>query len=121
MKPKPCWLFFTGRDTWVTIAPTIYYPRSVSDPKHYPEVIVHESVHLQRQEAVGLTRWLLKYIFSRRFRFDEEILAIRAQLHVLPVAYRLEAIQSFAKQLSGFQYFWAASEKDVIAALGDCL
>ncbi len=95
----------------------IYYPKTVADPKRYPEVIAHESVHLQRQKAVGRTRWLLKYIFSRKFRFNEEVLAIRAQLTALSPAYRPQVIESYADQLSSWHYLWAASRKDVVAGL----
>lgn len=40
----------------------------------------HERVHLAQQARYGKWKWLLKYHTDRRFRFDQEIEAYRAQV-----------------------------------------
>ena len=47
-----------------------------------PSVIVHENVHLKRQDGKP-DQWYESYIRDPKFRFGEELLAYRAQYHFL--------------------------------------
>lgn len=46
-------------------------------PQH---LIIHETVHLERQKEMGADKWVDKYLTDKEFRLNEEILAYREQL-----------------------------------------
>lgn len=43
------------------------------------DVLAHELVHLERQKLIGVDVWWDKYINDEKFRFNEELLAYKAQ------------------------------------------
>ena len=46
-----------------------------------PDLLEHEKVHLQRQrhsKVIGIF-WIARYVLSRKFRLNEEVLAYKAQ------------------------------------------
>jgi hypothetical protein len=43
-------------------------------------VLAHEMVHIERQQAMGTTKWLFKYLTNRQFRYQEEVEALKIQL-----------------------------------------
>ncbi len=43
------------------------------------DLVVHESVHLERQKEIGVEIWWDHYLNEEQFRFREEVLAYRAQ------------------------------------------
>jgi hypothetical protein len=101
MKPKPWWLFFTPGGFWVTLYPTIYYPKGC-DPQAMPKVVAHERVHLEQQQAMGLWSWLLRYCLMPKFRLSQEAEAIAAeQPNEL-------TIEWYARALASWRYLWAA-------------
>ena len=106
LKPKPWWLFFTGPGVWVTLSPNIYQPRGAA----YSERIVqHELVHLHRQRALGLGRWLFRYVTSRSFRLSEEAMAFKHELRFcVDAAHRDHVVEQAARQLAWFNYWFAA-------------
>lgn len=57
-----------------------YYPYiHVYRGKLSPDLIVHETTHLERQKEIGVDVWWNEYVNSEQFRFKEELLAYRAQ------------------------------------------
>ena len=62
-----------GRRFWITLDPVIYYPLDV-DPESpaHETTIRHELVHIRQQRQRGLTPWLIKYVGSARFRYEQE-------------------------------------------------
>ena len=36
-------------------------------------VMLHEELHLREQKEMGTIKWLLKYLFSKSFRYDAEL------------------------------------------------
>lgn len=99
IKPRPWWLFFLGRDYWVTISPNVYHPKGVN-PGLWPAIIEHETAHIWQQARYGLLRFLWRYIWSRQFRYDMEIEACRAELQALPIDQRSRAAHLNAYALS---------------------
>jgi hypothetical protein len=105
-----------NNNTAQALYPNIYLPQKVyndlkkskSDPK-YIAVLVHEQKHLERQKEMGPFRWGMKYSFYSKFRFNEEIIATRAQMVVLKKFKRDFDIEDRAKDLSGWLYFWSVS------------
>jgi hypothetical protein len=45
-------------------------------------LIAHESVHIKREQAMGLWKFLFLYFFSKKFCFDEEIEAIKEEMRI---------------------------------------
>lgn len=99
-----------------TIYPYIYMPKGV-----YKELVsatpaasalatlAHEQVHWQRQKDMGIVRYGLRYVFGRQFRYQEELLAIRAQIKVLKEHGLDFDMQDRARRLSGAEYAWCVS------------
>ena len=43
-------------------------------------LLVHEMVHYNEQRAAWVLPWLLRYAFSKQFRFEAEVRGYRAQM-----------------------------------------
>jgi hypothetical protein len=66
-------------------------------------IIAHESVHIERQQKIGLLKFLFLYFFSKTFCLNEEIEAIRAEMKV----YKLHAKQfDFKRRSLILSTFW---------------
>lgn len=61
-------------------APDIYAPGRTNLPQH---LLVHEAVHIRRQAALGVEEWWRRYLTDAQFRYDEELLAHRAEYQFL--------------------------------------
>ncbi len=59
-------------------APDIYCMHTTNIP---PELIAHEKVHIERQEAYpgGVEAWWSRYLVDLSWRYNEELLAHRAE------------------------------------------
>jgi hypothetical protein len=115
LKPKPWWLrLLTKKYTWVTIAPHIYHPLQ-SDPTLYPGVVVHETVHLQAQQAMGTFTWFYNYFVHASFRFDQEVRGMAAELRTYREPLRTSVLDEYATDLAGdrYTYFFQKAEEDV--------
>lgn len=59
-----------------TYGDTVY----VKGKPELPEQLkVHEGVHVQQQKAVGVQPWWDRYLVDRAFRFEQELVAHRAE------------------------------------------
>lgn len=72
----------------------------------YPDVLVHEQVHLKQQKKYGLAYFTKKYLNDRKFRLQIEIEAYKIQLKSiqdpqLREAVRLDAIDNLISGLYG--------------------
>lgn len=109
------WFF---QNTAQAIYPNIYLPKRVynnlnsnnPDPKNLA-VLIHEQTHIKRQKEIGCLKWGIKYLFLPRFRFEEELLAIKAQMSYLKKHKKEFDIEKSAKYLSGWLYLWPVSYK----------
>lgn len=59
---------------------TIYNPSNIAVTY---ELLAHEEVHGKRQIAIGVDTWWGFYLVSPQFRYDEELLAHRAEYQKL--------------------------------------
>ena len=98
------------------IYPYILIPESLNtklkelDPNSIG-ILEHEKVHLKRIEEIGICKWYLRYIFDRKFRLNEEIIAYKKQSEVLK-KYNIDFdIDKYAKILSSQTYLKMVSEK----------
>lgn len=44
-----------------------------------PAIVAHEEVHIRRQKDIGVERWWDRYLSEAPFRYEEELLAHRAE------------------------------------------
>lgn len=97
----------------------IYAPTTNKISEH---LIVHEQVHGKRQLQVGVEYWWHMYITNRAFRYNEELLAHRAEFRSLvgsgmPEA---QALKNTATRLSSKLYGglggFEQAKKDILAA-----
>ena len=121
------WMPFLQVDMAATIYPYMYFPEDIfndlhaTDPeKHNLSIYIHEKVHLDRQVKYGFLIWNLKYIFSKKFRLEEEIEAIRAQMIFLKQNAMGYDIDKKAKQFASSIYLWVLPQdkaKDTLTEL----
>jgi hypothetical protein len=59
---------------WITLAPDICYPTTVRNPwaPVYETTVRHELRHIRQQQKTGLYWWLVKYLASQKFRWEQE-------------------------------------------------
>jgi hypothetical protein len=72
-------------------------------------VLEHEKKHIERQEEMGVFKFGLKYLFSPRFRFQEELLSIKEGMKYLKQKNLTFDTDRSAKFLSSWLYLWMVS------------
>jgi hypothetical protein len=103
-------------NTAQAIYPNIFISRKVYDKLSSPNsdlkyiaVLLHEQTHIERQRKTGFLKWGIKYVFSPKFRFNEELEAIKTQISYLKRHKKKFDIEKSARYLSGWLYFWMVS------------
>ncbi len=62
----------------IFVSPEIYQSLQKENPNPRDiAVLEHEKKHLKRQNEIGFLKVLFGYLFSRKFRLNEELLAIK--------------------------------------------
>lgn len=94
-----------NRGVIFSYAPDIYAPGGHVPP----ELIAHEAVHIHRQEKIGVEEWWDLYLASFDFRYEEELLAHRAEYQhmisgAVPRQMRRSALKQVAKKLASPLY-----------------
>lgn len=88
--------FKVDKETVFAYAGNIY-----SNKEPPPDILVHEMVHLRRQEKIGADKWIQRYLDDEKFRLDEEVIAFKAQInHFKDRNYRLRSRIMCARALS---------------------
>jgi len=95
------------------IYPNIWVPKHIyydlksknPDPKNVA-ILIHEQTHIKRQRKTGWLAWGLKYCLSRKFRFEEELAAIKESMKYLKKNKLDFETEKSAKHLSSFLYLW---------------
>jgi hypothetical protein len=80
-------------------------------------LIVHEQTHLDRQSQVGFVKWMAFYAVSPRFRFGEEIEAIKVQMKFLKGKGLIFPIETTAELLSSWLYLQPVGYETALQAL----
>ncbi len=111
-------LGWIGRHTAQAIYPNIYLPKTIYENLRKPNpdikfvaILAHEECHIERQKKMGLLKWGIKSFFSPKFRFNEEIEAIKPQMEIYKKHKMKFDIEKNAKYLSSWLYFWPVSYK----------
>ncbi|MFH1971283.1 MAG: hypothetical protein ABIJ05_02770 [Patescibacteria group bacterium] len=112
-------IFPFSKYTAQAVYPNIYLPKHVYEnlklDKPNPQYIAtlkHEQAHIERAIKIGWVMWDLKYIFYPRFRFNEEIEAIKNSMKYLKRNNRNNIVFNTgkrAKRLSSWLYLWCVS------------
>ena len=112
-------------ETIFAYAPDIYVPSG----KPLSEALVaHESVHIERQTAyhgeqgIGVKGWWRHYLADVQFRYEEELLAHRAEyLHMIQNAtcrqMRRSALKQVATRLASQLYGGLVSKQQAMEAI----
>lgn len=115
---------FLAEKTAHGIYPNVYLPQSIYNnlksniPNPYNvALLLHEQEHVRRQKEQGTVNWLLKYIFSAKFRFNEELLADIPKIKYLKSKNLEFDLEKRAKQLSSWIYLWQVNYKEAKAKL----
>jgi len=121
VKPKPGYFKFIpvlSNYTANSIYPRIFIPQDIYEDLVRPKpdqrhiaLLVHEEAHFQRQKAMG---WLLfgtKYLFSSKFRFNEELLAVKEAMKYLKRNKNYFTFDRSSKNLSSHLYLWPVSKR----------
>lgn len=100
------------------IYPNIFVSSEVFEHLHrlHPDhrfiaVLEHEKKHVERQKQIGFVKFGVKYLFSSKFRWQEELLAIKAGMKYLKQNKLTFDIDKSAKFLSSWLYFWMVPYK----------
>ena len=83
-----------------------------SSPDPYSiSILIHEQTHYQRMKEIGMLRFGIKYIFSAKGRFEEELAAITEQMRYLKEHGKNYNIERTARALSSWYYLWCSDYK----------
>ncbi len=121
IKLKPWWwgvVPMLSKYTANAIYPNIYLPKEVyenllsNNPKpKWIAILKHEQEHITREKEFGAIMFGLKYLFSPKFRFQEELIAIKVQMKYLKSVGETFDTNKAATFLSGRLYLWPISYK----------
>lgn len=98
------------------IYPNVYLPAMIYDNLKSSKprirnlaILAHEQRHVERQVEVGKFKWDWKYTLCPKFKFNEELIATKAEMGVYKKYGKKYGINKSAKYLSGWLYFWPVS------------
>lgn len=122
------WKFFPflSIDMARTIYPYIYFPKDIfidlksKSPKDLNfSIFIHEKVHIDRQQKFGILRWNMFYLFSKKFRLNEEMVAILEQMKYMKLKNLSYDFDKKAKQFASSTYLWMITYEKGLAILNN--
>lgn len=98
------WLIVDSKKVIMTIGDTLYahpdmWKDMVPSLRSRAIIQVHEALHARRQLERGIDDWILKYLFDKKFRWEEEKLAYAAEWEYM--------IKNGYKYSEGHHRMWA--------------
>lgn len=107
-----------GKSTAQSLGPIILVPDPIyrdlqtdnPNPKHVA-LLIHEEVHRKRQKEMGVLKFGYYYIFNSKFRFQEELLAVKEAMKYLKKRHIPFDFDKNVKFLSSYVYLWPISKK----------
>ncbi len=107
-----------------TIYPYIYLPKTtylnlISEKPSVANLatLAHEQVHYKRQQDIGIAKYAMLYLFSKKFRYQEELLAIAPQMSIYTQGGLIFDVNDRARRLSGSEYLWCVSFDEAVKDL----
>lgn len=108
---------FIGEYTANSIYPWILVPKDVYKNLKSPipnpynlALLIHEQKHYERQKKMGSFWFGIKYLFSAKFRFNEELVAVKEAMKYLKKNKIPFDFDKKAKILSSYLYLWPVSK-----------
>lgn len=101
---------FLPEDVYINLISPTPKPLSIA-------IFLHEKVHLERQKRKGILLWIILYIISPKFRFNEELLAFKEQIIYLKKHGLILDLEMRAKRLSSWLYLWCVSYEEALLEL----
>lgn len=68
-------------------------------------IVIHEQYHLKKWKEIGLIKFGLLYLFSKKFILEQELLAIKEQMKFLKQHDEVYDIERKAQHFSGKEYW----------------
>jgi len=107
------WFVFNPRKRWgmayhsqIYVSPKVYNYLITNSPDPLSIALLeHEITHLKRKRQLGESNHSRKYLLSRSFRFQEELIADRAMMLYLKKRNLPFPIEKRAKKISSVLYF----------------
>jgi len=94
----------------IFVSKEVYEDLSRSKPNHkFVAVLEHEKKHIERQKELGFIKFGIGYLFFPKFRFQEELSAIREGTKYLKKNKLTFNTERSAKYLSSWLYLWMVS------------
>lgn len=88
---------------YIFLSSKLYEDYEAGSPNYLTQaMIAHESVHVQREQAIGLWKFLFKYTFSKKFCLQEEVTAIKEEMRIYKSNGQQFNIKRRAHSLSSF-------------------
>lgn len=115
-----------GTEITTAIYPNIYFPKEVysnllskSPSILNQSILIHETVHIERQIAYGVFKWNVRYLCDKKFRLEEELIAIKTQMLFLKRNNETYDCKRKAKHFSSSVYLWVLSYDKSLTLLTD--
>lgn len=106
---------------FIWLPPTQYVDYTSWDPSvRVQSVVVHECMHLERQEMMTPLWFGMRYLCSSSFRLQEELIAISTQMNYLQQHGENYPLAWKAKQFAGREYGYMMTETEAMKILHDC-
>lgn len=110
-------LSLLGKGTANSIGPLIFMPQAIykdlksQNPNlRHIALLIHEETHRKRQKAMGFIKFGFQYLFNSKFRFEEELIAVKEAMKYLKKNKIQFEFDKNAKFLSSFVYLWPVSK-----------
>lgn len=108
---------FIGNKTANSIGSFIFLPLSIyidlqspdPDPRHIA-LLIHEETHRKRQEEIGFMKFGIQYVLNSKFRFAEELLAVKEAMKYLKKNNISFDFDNNTKFHSHYIYLWPLSK-----------
>lgn len=82
-------------------------------------ILVHENYHVKKWKEIGLLKFSFLYFFSKKFKLEQELLAIREQMQFLKEHGETYDIERKAKHFSGKEYGYLLQIQEARRVLTD--
>ena len=120
IKPKP-WFFkfvpilskYTANSlySYIFVPHDVYEDLKSQNPNYrHRALLIHEETHRERQRKMGWFVFGVNYLFSSKFRFNEELLAVREAMRFLKKNNISFDFEKSSRLLSSYLYLWPVSK-----------
>jgi len=113
---EPFWWKLFPQANGRTIANTIYLKKEIFKDLQAVEpktenlaILIHEQTHVSRINKTGLLKYSFLYLFSREFRFSEELEASKKAFIILKKNKLKVDLDRKARVLSSWKYLWSVN------------